>query len=98
LGFWTSTVWESRDAMRAYRSSGMHLKAMPKLLRWCNEAAFVQWEQPEATAPAVDLAFDRMSRGGTLSKVNKPSARHTAGLTVSDARPRATQQLKKIGG
>ena len=98
LAFWTSTVWESRDAMRAFRNSGTHRKVMPKLLRWCDEASFVHWEQPEASAPAPDLAFDRMSREGSLSKVNNPSSRHRAGQTVSNVRPRATQQLKKIGG
>jgi len=97
LAFWTSTVWESREAMRAFRNSGTHIKAMPKLLRWCDEASFVHWEQPEASAPAPDLAFDRLSREGSLSKVNNPSARHRAGRAVSDVRPRATQQLKKIG-
>jgi hypothetical protein len=96
FGFWTATVWESLEAMRAFRNSGVHMKAMPKLLRWCDEASFVHWEQPEASAPDVDVAFDRLSREGKASKVNKPSARHQAGHTVSDARPRATQQLKKI--
>jgi len=98
LGFWTSTVWESREAMHAFRNSGTHLKAMPRLLRWCDEASFVHWEQPDASAPTPDLAFDRMSREGILSKVDNPSTRHRAGQTVSDVRPRAPQQLKKIGG
>ena|SRR5437762_14241707 len=98
LAFWTATVWESRDVMRAFRNSGMHMKAMPKLLRWCDEASFVHWEQAEASAPAPDLAFDRMAREGRLSKVDNPSSRHRAGQTVSDVRPRATQPLKKIGG
>ena len=97
FGFWTATVWESLEAMRAFRNSGVHMKAMPKLLRWCDEAAFVQWEQPEASAPDIDAAFDRLSREGKLSKVHKPSARHQAGHAVSNARPRATQRLKKIG-
>jgi len=96
FGFWTSTVWDSLEAMRAFRNSGVHLKAMPKLLRWCDEASFVHWEQPDATAPDIDAAVDRLAREGKVSKVNKPSARHQAGHTVSDARPRATQQLKKI--
>ena len=96
FGFWTATVWESPEAMRAFRNSGVHMKAMPKLLRWCDEASFVHWEQPEAGAPDIDAAFDRLSREGKVSKVHKPSARHQAGHTVSDARPRATQPLKKI--
>ena len=96
LGFWTSTVWESLDAMRAFRNSGVHMKAMPKLLRWCDEASFTHWEQPDASAPDIDAAVDRLAREGKLSKVNKPSARHRARHIVSDPRPRAIQQLKKI--
>jgi len=96
FGFWTATVWESVDAMRAFRNSAMHMKAMPKLLGWCDEASFVHWEQTDASAPGIDAAFDRLSGEGKLSKVNTPSARHQAGRTVSDARPLATQHLKKI--
>jgi hypothetical protein len=33
------TVWLNRDAMAEFRRSGPHLKAMPKLLDWCDEAA-----------------------------------------------------------
>jgi hypothetical protein len=96
FAFWTATVWETVEAMRAFRNSGVHMKAMPKLLRWCDEASFVHWEQPEAVAPDIDAAVDRLSREGKLSKVNKPSARHRAGRAVSDVRPRAMQYLKKI--
>lgn len=96
FGFWTSTVWDRLEAMRAFRNSGVHMKAMPRLLRWCDEASFVHWEQPEAVAPDIDAAFGRLSREGKTSKVNKPSPRHLAGHTVSDARPRAMQHLKKI--
>jgi hypothetical protein len=96
FAFWTSTVWQNLEAMRAFRNSGAHLKAMPKLLRWCDEASFVHWEQGDARVPDISAAFDRLLREGKLSKVLKPSARHQAGHTVSDARPRATRQLKKI--
>jgi hypothetical protein len=96
FGFWTATVWESLEAVRAFRNSGVHRKAMLKLLRWCDEASFVHWEQPDASAPDIDAAFDRLSREGKLSKVHKPSERQQAGHTVSNARPRATQRLKKI--
>jgi hypothetical protein len=96
FGFWTSTVWDSLESMRAFRNSGMHMKVMPKLLRWCDEASFVHWEQPDASAPDMETAFDRLSRDGQLSKVHQPSARQQARRTVADARPRVVQQLKKI--
>jgi heme-degrading monooxygenase HmoA len=80
--FWTATVWESSAAMRAYRNSGVHMQAMPKLLRWCDEATFVHWEQADGYAPTSDVAYDRLAREGTLSKVNAPSARQKAGDTV----------------
>ena len=67
FGFWTATVWESLEAVRAFRNSGVHMRAMPKLLRWCDEASFVHWEQPEASAPGIDAAFDRLSRDGRTS-------------------------------
>ena len=97
FGFWTSTVWESLEAMRAFRNSGLHMRVMPRLLRWCDEASFVHWEQPDAAAPDVEAAFQRLSREGKLSKVNTPSVRHRAGQTVAEARPRGTQRLKKRG-
>jgi Domain of unknown function (DUF3291) len=95
FGFWTSTVWESLEAMSAFRNSGLHMKAMPKLRRWCDEASFVHWEQSEASAPDIETAFDRLSRQGTVSKVSRPSPRHRAGETVSAAKPRGLQHLKK---
>jgi hypothetical protein len=95
--FWTSTVWQSAEAMRAYRNHGTHLKAMPKLLRWCNEASFVHWEQVDDSAPTPDVAFERLGREGKLSKVNAPSPRQQAGDKVGRVKPRAGQTLTKAG-
>ena len=92
-GFWTSTVWESAAAMRAFRNSDQHLKAMPKLLRWCDEGAFVHWEQQEDCAPDPAAAYERLSRDGKVSKVDAPSARQRGGSTVGAMMPRPGQQL-----
>ena len=93
--FWTSTVWESADAMLAFRNRGIHMKAMPKLLRWCNEASFVHWEQAEAAVPDADTAYQRLAREGKLSKVNAPSAHQQAGERVGRVMPRPGQTLRK---
>src|SRR5215218_7761691 len=72
-GYWTSTMWDSVDAMRAFRNNGTHLKVMPKLLRWCDEASYAHWDQPETDLPTGDIAHERLLRDGKLSKVLKPS-------------------------
>jgi hypothetical protein len=95
FGFWTCTVWESLEAMRAFRNCDVHLKAMPKLLGWCDQASYVHWEELDASVPDVETAFDRLSREGKVSKVNRPSQRQRGGETVSGAKPRGVQILKK---
>jgi hypothetical protein len=92
-GFWTVTVWDSATAMRAFRTSGRHLKVMPKLLHWADEASYTHWEQPDATVPGGDAAYERLAAEGTLSKLLKPSSRHAAGGRVGQAVPRQGQKL-----
>jgi len=60
--------------MNAYRTSGAHRQAMPKLLNWCDEAAVVHWTQESAEIPEWQQAELHMSEKGRLSKVNHPSA------------------------
>ena len=93
-GLWTATVWESADAMEAFRRSGPHGAAMPKLLRWSDEAAFGHWEQADGTVPSADVVYDRMSREGRLSKLPRPSARQQAGVKVGRTKPRPSRILK----
>jgi hypothetical protein len=92
--FWTSTVWTSAEAMRAFRNSDVHLRVMPKLLRWCDEASFVHWEQEGDAPPAPEIAYERLQRDGRLSKVNAPSARQRARDTAGPVPPRRGQQLR----
>ena len=93
-GAWTATVWDSLESMQAFRNHGMHRKAMPKLLRWCDEAAYVHWEQDSPVAPDQETAYRRLSHEGKLSKLNAPSARQRSGSAVGVARPRRLQRLK----
>lgn len=71
--FWTVTAWKDEAAMRAYRGTGAHMKAMPKLLDWCDEASVVNWEQPGEELPGWAEAHRRMSAEGRMSKVKHPS-------------------------
>lgn len=77
LVFWTRTVWRSAEAMNAYRVSGVHLKAMPQLLDWCDEAAVAHWEGE--TLRDWQAIRARLIAQGRLSKVRKPSKAHARG-------------------
>jgi hypothetical protein len=79
LAFWTMTAWQDEAAMNSYRITPPHLRAMPKLLEWCDEAAVVHWQQESAELPDWKTAERRMSESGRLSKVNHPSIDQQAG-------------------
>ena len=70
--FWTVTAWESEAAMNAYRVAGAHLRAMPKLLKWCDEAAVAHWSQDSAEIPSWPEAHRHMLTEGS-SEGNHPS-------------------------
>lgn len=76
LTFWTMTLWRDQADMKRYMTSGPHLKAMPKLLGWCDEASVVHWNQDHATVPDWHEADRRMRNEGRPSKVREPSASH----------------------
>ena len=83
--FWTMTLWQDQAAMRAYMTSGAHLKAMPMLLGWCDEASVVHWTQDDAVAPNWGEADRRMRTEGRPSKVRHPAGNHA---DLSFAAPR----------
>ncbi len=74
--FWTMTAWESRDAMLRYMTAGDHKKAMPHLMKWCDEASVASWEQDTDVLPEWEEADRRMRTAGRPSKVRNPSPQH----------------------
>ena len=96
--YWTVTVWADESAMRLFRNGGAHMTAMPKLLDWCDEAAFAHWTQPGTAPPAPPEAVERMRAEGRLSKVRRPSAAHRAGrIAPEEAALRPSQRLHPAG-
>lgn len=95
--FWTMTLWDSQDAMRAYMLAGAHKSAMPKLLNWCDEASVVHWEQPGDALPSWQEADLRMRQSGRISKVRHPSPHH-AGMTFAAPRVAAGAPIRPLKG
>jgi heme-degrading monooxygenase HmoA len=83
--FWTMTAWDTHEDARSYMTSGAHKKAMPPLMRWCDEASVAHWSQEAETLPSWTDADRRMRTEGRPSKVNHPSPHH-ADLTYREPR------------
>jgi hypothetical protein len=76
--FWTLTAWEDERAMKAFRASGAHARVMPRLLHWCDEAAYAHWIPADYKLPQWQEAYERLVSEGRLSRVANPSANHVA--------------------
>jgi hypothetical protein len=89
--FWTTTSWSDAASMKAFMHAPPHGDVMRKLLDWCDEAALVHWTQDGLELPSWRDAHARLQREGRVSKVNHPSAAHTA---FHIAAPRVTQDIR----
>ena len=76
--FWTLTVWENEQAMKAFRGSGAHAGVMPRLQEWCDEASYAHWNPASASIPGWPEAFEHLVSDGRMSRVKHPSADHDA--------------------
>jgi len=96
--FWTLTVWESEQAMKAFRGSGAHARVMPRLLDWCDEASYAHWISANASVPDWPEVYEHLLSEGRLSRVAHPSPDHEIRRF---ARPRLKpligQDLKPVG-
>ena len=95
-GFWTVTAWSDEAAMRQYRNTDAHMRAMPKLLHWCDEASVVHWQQDSAALPSIVEALERMVAEGRLSKVRHPSPEHAAKQIAPERTLRPGPRLQPV--
>jgi hypothetical protein len=85
LAFWTATMWSDEAAMKGFRNTGAHQRAMPRLLDMCDEASVARWTQDTDRLPSPAEMVERMRAEGRISKVRRPSEPHRRGDTVPGA-------------
>ena len=79
--YWTRTAWQERALMNAFVGCEPHLSTMGRLDDWCDEATFVDWEQPGADLPDWQDSYRRLvADGQAASLINATDAHHTRGF------------------
>jgi hypothetical protein len=91
---WSITGWDDEAAMKLYRDAGLHLALMPKLMRWCDEAALAHWTQSD-NEPLPDWldAHRRLQDSGRSSKVMHPTVDQLAFLIAPLGKVTRTREL-----
>jgi len=64
--------------MKAFRGDAAHVKVMPRLAHWCDEAAYAHWPLNRDHIPSWEEAYEVLQREGKLSRVEHPSPQHEA--------------------
>jgi hypothetical protein len=72
--YWTRTSWRDAEVMRRFMVTEPHLATMSRIDEWCDEATFVNWEQPEGALPDWDDAYERLITGGQVVHLKFESA------------------------
>jgi hypothetical protein len=71
--FWTRTAWQDRRLMDAFVGAEPHLRTMSRIDQWCDEATFVDWEQPGADLPDWQASYRRLVAEGQGANLTQPS-------------------------
>jgi hypothetical protein len=67
--YWTRTAWQERSSMDGFVGSEPHLGTMARLDDWCDEAAFVDWEQPAEGPLDWQEGYRRLVADGQASSL-----------------------------
>jgi hypothetical protein len=70
--FWTRSVWIDEAGMRSFMRSGAHRRVMPRLAKWCDEAAITHWVQNATEPPSWLEAHRRLKKEGRRLRVDLP--------------------------
>ena len=72
--WWTVTSWRDRRLMVAFVGNQPHRGIMDRLDHYCDEAAFVDWEQDSPDLPGWQTSHRHLVADGTAAELTRPSA------------------------
>jgi hypothetical protein len=93
LTFWTLTTWQDQKSMNTFRTTGVHLKVMPKLSKWCNEACVTHRDQTEEDIPTWEEAYEILNAEGHFTSLKCPSDLHCQKII---AKPTAHKTFREL--
>ena len=71
--FWTLSLWPDQKAMQGYMGVGAHIRAMPRLREWCDEAVSMHVETTLSDLPPLSEAYRLLSVSPKFVHVLNPS-------------------------
>ena len=74
--YWTRTAWQARAEMDSFVGSEPHLSTMGRIDDWCDEATFVDWEQPDAGVLDWQDGYRRLVATGQAASLTHGTAAH----------------------
>jgi hypothetical protein len=76
--WWSVSSWHGRDAMGAFVCSEPHQSIMSRLDHYCDEATFVDWEQPSTDLPDWQTSHEHLVADGQAAQLTSPSPANQA--------------------
>ena len=74
--YWTRTAWQGRELMDAFVGAQPHLNTMGRIADWCDEATFIDWEQPSADPPDWQDGYRRLVASGQAASLTHATQAH----------------------
>jgi hypothetical protein len=74
--YWTRTAWQGRAEMGGFVGTEPHLSIMGRIDDWCDEATFVDWEQPSAGPLDWQDGYRRLIADGQVSRLTHGTDAH----------------------
>jgi hypothetical protein len=71
--WWSVTAWQDRPLMEAYVNAEPHLSTEALLDHLCDEATFVDWEQPSPQLPDWQTSWNHLVADGQSAELTDAS-------------------------